>query len=231
MSFSFIQWLCHRCFQAWNVDMSVSWQMCRMNNGKWPEQVWTFLPEGMTLVNTPRSHQTFQGQTPWSTSLIEFRPVHWADGGRGRLLELTTSLQTGWGSGRIFFFFLNKLTRPKIPEFLYEAVGLLRLNLNPGPWSPFSCTLLAEVSTAICQKELFPSKISTGATLYGTSPDRRNRGHQFVSRQATQEWSLHPTKRCHIQQTVGSNVWGFFHWNHFIAQSSFGPVSQCPDFS
>ena len=96
--------VCHRCFQAWNVGMS-SLDKCAggtMGNGlEWAD----LFPEGMRpLVNTPRSHQTFQGQTPWSTWLIEFRPVHGADGGRAGLFELTTSLQTGWGSGRIFFF-------------------------------------------------------------------------------------------------------------------------------
>lgn len=168
-------------------------------------------PEGMwPLVNTPRSHQTFQGQTPWSTSLIEFRPVHGADGGRAGLLELTTSLQTGWGSGRIFFFFLNKLTRPKIPEFC-EAVGFhLRLNLNRGPCSPLQLhTISWSVHGYLSERIVSIKNVNRGHLAWDGSWWKEQRP-PIYSKAGNSEWSLHPTKRCRVQQTVGSRVCGFF---------------------
>lgn len=210
MSFSFLQWFVvavskrgtWACRLLTNVQ-DEQWEMA------WNE-VWPFPRGHVTSCQHPQIAPDVSRTDAMKhiTNWIQASPRGWWWQGRTlRAYHVPANWVRIW---KDFFFFLNKLTRPKIPEFC-EAVGFhLRLNLNRGPCSPLQLhTISWSVHGYLSERIVSIKNVNRGHLAWDGSWWKEQRP-PIYSKAGNSEWSLHPTKRCRVQQTVGSRVCGFF---------------------
>ena len=167
--------------------------MCRRNNGKWPGMSWPFPGGHATSCQHPQiapdvsRTDAMKHMANW----IQASPRGWRWQGRTlRAYHVPANWVRIWKD----FFFFNKLTRPKIPEF-YEAVGFhLRLNLNRGPCSPLQLhTISWSVHGYLSERIVSIKNINKGHLVWDGSW-WKNRSHLFIPRQATQSEACIPLK-------------------------------------